>query len=159
MHVEHVTPIAAPPDLVWSVVTDVERWPDLASTMTSVVRLDDGPFRLGSQARIKQPAQPEAVWTVTEFAAGEGFTWETRRAGLRMAGVHRVTPSGTGSTNHLAIDAEGPLAVLFGILLRPLIRKALEEENAGFKARCEALDGGRADEAVPRRHTADALGS
>ncbi len=139
MTLDHTTHIAAPADLVWDVVTDVERWPELFSTVTAVVRADGGPLRLGSQARIKQPAQPEAVWTVTEFVPGERFAWETRRAGLRMTGIHRVVPSGTGAANHLGLRVEGPLAVVVGGLLRPVFRKVLEEENAGFTSRCEAL--------------------
>ena len=139
MHADHSTMIDAPPDVVWAVTTDVERWPELTPTVTSVVRLDDGPFGLGSAARIKQPGQPEAVWTVTEFVPGEAFKWETHRRGLRMTGAHRVTPSGDRTTSRLSVEASGLVATLFGPVLRLLTQHALVQENRGLKERCEAI--------------------
>ena len=47
--------IDAPIEVVWSVFTDVERWPTWASSFTSV-ELIDGPMRLGAKARIRQRA-------------------------------------------------------------------------------------------------------
>lgn len=137
MVIDHEIHIAATPDAVWSVTTDVERWPMWTPTVTSVARIDHGPFRLGSVARIKQPAQRIAYWTVTEFVEGRRFVWETRRPGLRLKGAHELTPDGTGTTNRLRVEAQGPLAFLLGPLLRLAMRRALAAENRGLKARCE----------------------
>lgn len=137
MVIDHEIHIAAAPDAVWSVTTDVERWPTWTPTVTSVARIDRGPFRLGSVARIKQPAQPVAYWTVTEFVEGRRFAWETRRPGLRLKGAHELTPDKTGTTNRLRVEVKGALAFFFGPLLRLAIRNALAAENNGLKARCE----------------------
>lgn len=137
MTVEHTVYIEAPPDVVWAVTEDVERWPEVTPTVTSVVRLDGGPLALGSAARIKQPGQPEAVWTVTEFVRGERFAWETARPGLRMTGSHQMAPDGSGTTNVLRVEASGLVATLLGPVLRPLMRHALTKENCGLKARSE----------------------
>src|SRR5678810_749215 len=68
--------IDAPIDVVWSVFTDVERWPTWASSFTSV-DLIDGPMRLGAKARIRQRRLPTVVWEVTKWEPGRSWTWAT----------------------------------------------------------------------------------
>ena len=138
MTVTDTVTIDAPPAVVWAVTEDVERWPEWQPTVTSVRRLDAGPFGPGSTARIKQPAQPEATWTVTEHAPGVRFSWTTRRRGLQMTGTHVLTAAGTGTRCLLRVEASGPLAALLGPVLRRAFRRALAEENRGLKRRCEA---------------------
>ena len=137
MRVEHTTYKEAPPEVVWAVTEDVERWPEWTPTVTSVRREGGGPFGLGSVAWIKQPLQPESRWVVTEFQRGRRFAWETRRAGLRMTGTHEVSAEGTGTRNRLSVDAEGRLALLFWPVLRLAMKRALSDENDGLRVRCE----------------------
>jgi uncharacterized membrane protein len=137
MDVENVIHIDASPERVWGVTQDVERWPEWTPTMTSVKRVDEGPFGLGSRARIKQPGQAEAEWVVTEFDAPRRFAWQTGRAGLRMTAAHEITAEGQGTRNTLRVEVEGILALLLWPLLRPAMRRALAQENRGLKARCE----------------------
>src|SRR5579884_3082507 len=59
--------IDAPAELVWAEMSDVERWPESTRSISSVRRLDRGPFGLGSRARVKQPRFTPLVWTVTHF--------------------------------------------------------------------------------------------
>lgn len=141
MRLENTIAIAAPPELVWSVSQDIERWPEWTSTVTAASRLDNGPFGLGSVALLKQPTQPEATWTVTEFVPGERFSWETRRPGLHFVGSHHVIPEGGATRNELRVDAHGVLSILLWPVLWLGIRKAIADENRGLKARCEALAG------------------
>jgi uncharacterized membrane protein len=138
MRVDDQIYIEAPTDVVWAVTADVERWPEWTPTVTSVKRVGGGRFGLGSVARVKQPAQAEAAWTVTAFEPGRRFVWESRRAGVWFVGSHEMTPEGTGTRNALAVEAGGLLAVLLWPLLRPAMRRALSQENRGLKAHCEA---------------------
>lgn len=142
MTIEDTLHINAPPDVVWAVTEDVEQWPDWTPTMTSVVRSSDGPFGLGSTARIKQPGQPESTWTVTQFEPGERFAWESRRTGLRMTAAHVLRVDGAGTANTLQVQITGILGVLLRPLLRAAVRKALSLENRGLQAHCEALASG-----------------
>jgi uncharacterized membrane protein len=124
----------APAELIWELNTDVERWPTRTPTVQSVERLDDGPFRVGSQARIKQPGQPTATWTVTRMLPGHEFSWQSKRRGLVLTGTHRVQTAGPETRNTLEIEVTGPLSRVFGLLFGVAIRRALRLENAGFKS-------------------------
>jgi uncharacterized protein YndB with AHSA1/START domain len=137
MQVEHSIIIAAPPERVWQVTTDVERWPQWTPTVTSVRKLGDGAFGLGSVARIKQPGQAEAEWTVTAFEPNRRFAWATERSGMRMVGIHELQADGGGTRNVLRVEASGILAVLLWPVLRFAMQKALRDENAGLKRFCE----------------------
>ena len=138
MTLEDTIWIDAPPATVWVVTEDVERWPEGTPTVSSVTRADEAPLGVGSVVRIKQPGQPEAAWTVTEFVLGERFAWETQRFGLKMRAAHIITPDGDGTQNTLRLKASGFVAKLLAPL-RPLVQRALREENRGLNARCESI--------------------
>lgn len=129
----HSVSIDAPADVVWALTTDVAGWPRLSPTMQSVQRLDEGPLRVGSSARIKQPGQRMAVWTVTRLEPGREFSWHTVRRGRTITGTHRVIPEGAGCRNTLEIEMDGPLAPVLGLVMR----YALRTENAGFTAEAQ----------------------
>jgi len=123
----------APAELIWELNTDVERWPSCTPTMQSVERLDDGPFQVGSQARIKQPGQRIATWTVTRMVPGQEFSWQSVRRGLVLTGTHRVELAGRETRNTLEIEITGRMSRVFGLLFGVAIRRAMRLENAGFK--------------------------
>jgi uncharacterized membrane protein len=145
MIVEHTTHIEAPPEVVWRVTADVERWPEWTPTVTSVKRVGEGPFGLGSVARIKQPGQAEADWAVTSFEPGRRFAWESQRMGMRMVGTHEISPEGQGTKNVLRVEANGALAVLLWPVLGLAMRRALKDENEGLKKCSERVARGAAE--------------
>ena len=136
MYFEETTLIDAPVDLIWRLTTDLADWPSFIPTVQRVERLDTGPLRVGSTARLKQPGQTAAVWTVTALEPERDFTWQTHHLGLRMTGRHLMEPTDTGTRNTLVLDAAGPLAGVFG----PLMRSAIRREGAAF-ARQAAIIG------------------
>lgn len=137
MTVEDAIRIDAPPDLVWRVTVDVERWPEWTPTVTSVARVGRASLGRGSVVRIKQPGQPESEWTVTEFEPRERFAWASTRPGMQMVATHEMAPDGAGTKNVLRVAARGPLAVFLWPLLRFFVRRALSSENGGLKTYCE----------------------
>lgn len=127
--------IAAPPDEIWAVLEDVERWPTWTASMRSVRIVGGGPLAVGSVIEVRQPRLPKAIWTITELAPGRSFSWTSRSPGLVSVGGHRVDGSGTVL---LTFAQTGPLGSVLGLLMTPLIRSYVRTEAAGLKARCEA---------------------
>jgi uncharacterized membrane protein len=120
--------IEAPPDRVWEVLADVAHWPDWTPTVDSVDRLDDGPLRVGSRARVRQPKLPRALWEVTEVVAGRSFTWEATGPGMRTIGRHEVVADGTGSRVTLSIEQTGPMGAVAATVWRRLTQRYVDLE-------------------------------
>src|SRR5687767_1433815 len=100
--------IAAPVERVWGVLTDVEKWSEWTETVTSVTRLDEGPLRSGSRAKINQPKVPETEYVVTELETGRSFTWVASGPGVRTTARHQVESlPGGGSRVTLAVEQAG----------------------------------------------------
>jgi uncharacterized membrane protein len=140
MTIEHELTIDAPAEVVWGLTIDVERWPDLTPTMTTVERLDEGPIRVGSQARVKQPAQRPTVWTVTQVATGERFAWQAKVFGVQMVARHSITALDAGRCrNLLEVELTGRGAGVLAKLTGGRIRRAIATENEGFKRAAETV--------------------
>lgn len=137
MDITHDILINAPVEAVWHATVDIESWPSTTPTVTSVERLDDGPLRVGSQARLKQPGQRRKVWTVTAFRPNELFEWEAKVAGVRTVGSHRLSAVDGGCRNTLVITLHGRRGRLLGRLAGRSMRASLAKENAGFKQHAE----------------------
>lgn len=131
--------IAASPAQVWAVMRAIERWHEWTPSIRSIERLDSGPIRAGSRARVRQPGLPAAVWEVTDWVEDKGFTWVSRAPGVRVTGDHQVTPSQAGTRATLAIRYEGPLAPILVWLTRGVNDRYLALEAAGLKKRSEEL--------------------
>ena len=130
--------IDAPIEVVWSVFTDVERWPTWASSFTSV-ELIDGPMRLGAKARIRQPRLPTVVWEVTKWEPGRSWTWTATSLGARTEASHVLTRSGEGTVAEQSIISSGPLGRVAAFVWRSLTRRYLAIEAAGLKQRSEQV--------------------
>jgi uncharacterized membrane protein len=131
--------IDAPIEVVWSVFTDVERWPTWASSFTSV-ELIDGPMRLGARARIGQPRLPTVIWQVTKWEPGRSWTWTATTPWARTEASHVLTRIGDHRTvAEQAIRPSGPIGRLAAFLWRSLTRQYLAIEAAGLKQRSEQI--------------------
>lgn len=133
-----VVEIHAPPARVWSVLLDVERWPEWTSSVTSARRLEFGPLALGSRTRIVQPRLSTATWKVTSFDDKKrAFDWTARSIGLKVVGKHKVDAFGSASRVTLSLHYSGLFGLLVARSSRDILWKYLEIEGAGLKARCE----------------------
>lgn len=134
---QYTVAIAAPPERVWEVLVDVERWPERIPTVDAVERLDAGPLVVGSRIRLRQPRLGTAVWTVTELADGSSYTWESRSAGVIVVAAHVVDRHRDGSRLTLALSVSGPLSGIGWLLSRSLTKRYVETEAASIKSVAE----------------------
>lgn len=131
--------VGAPADVVWEVMTDVQAWPEWTASVTTVERLDEGPLRVGSRARIVQPKIPTVVWEVGELVEGASFTWTSGSALARTTATHCVQVSGSGRCQvRLSVAQEGPIGSVVGRAYRRLTGRYLAMEAAGLTARAES---------------------
>ncbi len=138
---QHTVTIAAPPDRIWAVVVDVERWPERIPTVEAVERLDAGPLVVGSRTRLEQPRLPTAVWTVTELTDGSSYTWESRSPGVTVTATDVVEPHPAGSRLALAVAVSGPLSWLGWLMTRSLTKRYVETEAASIRNAAETSAG------------------
>lgn len=129
--------IQAPAEHVWTVLADVQRWPEWTASVSSVEVLDKAPLSVGSRVRIHQPKLRPAVWTVTEWQPGQRFVWVSKNPGVVAVATHSLTPGPTGCTLTLILQYKGLLGGLVGFLGRGLTKTYLGLEAAGLKARSE----------------------
>lgn len=132
--------IAAPPDRVWEVMSDIERWAEWTPTVTRIDRLDPGPLAAGQRARILQPRLPAAVWRITRLEPRRSFTWETRSPGAVVTGHHSVEANGAGSRARLSLHFGGVLGPVVARIFRGFNTRYLELEAAGLRRRSEARE-------------------
>lgn len=125
--------IAAPAATLWDLETDIEGWPIVLPTVTSAKRLDDGPLRVGSSARLEQPGLRPAVWSVSELEPGTSFTWGTRLFGVRTDAIHVIEPTADGCTNTLALRLYGWRGRVLGLLAGGRMRATIARENRAFR--------------------------
>jgi hypothetical protein len=138
MRTENQVAISAPPDVVWSVFTDVERWPTWTRSISSIESLDGGGIELGRRFRIRQPRLPVLVWRVTDVRPGSSWTWTATSSGARTDAWHRVAPEGeAGCVVSQGIDQRGPVGVVVGLLMRRLTQRYLTLEAEGLKRASE----------------------
>lgn len=139
MHYERVVEINAPPERVWAVMADVERWHEWTASIREAQLLDGAPLAEGTRVRIRQPRLPATVWRVSSFQPDRGFAWESSGPGTSTIANHRIEANGTGSSRvALSIRIEGILAGLVGVLMGGMIRRYVNMEAEGLKQRAEA---------------------
>ena len=133
--------IQASSERVWEVLSNIECWPAWTLTVTSIQRVDRGPLAVGSQAHIRQPKLPPAVWQITELDEGRSFTWVTRSPGVRVTAWHSVEASEGGSRATLSLQFSGLLGPLVARLTRGLNERYFALEARGLRTRSEGSAG------------------
>ncbi len=140
MFTEDSIEIDAPPQVVWDVFSDVERWPEWTASVTSLTGKDGPALAVGRRFAIKQPGMQKLVWKVTEVEAGTSWTWVYRAPGAHVIARHHVIALPGGRTLvRQELDQRGLLGALVGKLTIKRTRRYLQLEARGLKARSEQV--------------------
>jgi hypothetical protein len=90
--------IAAPPEVVWSVLTDVRTWPGRSPELMAMLPLKPGGLRPG-QWYIGVNRRKAVLWTtrnvVMEVVPGKCLSWDTTTSGARWIFEVESVPGGT----------------------------------------------------------------
>jgi len=140
MKYEQTVEINASAATVWSILADIERWPEWTPTVTSARVLDGGQLREGASVRLVQPRLRPARWTVTSYRELERFAWTSTSTGIVSFADHELFPIAGGCRVRLTFAQSGPLAFLSALLFGRMIRSYVGAEAEGLKARAERSD-------------------
>lgn len=132
--------IDAPPERVWSIMSDVERWHEWTASVRSIRRTDAGALAVGSGAWVRQPKLPPAFWRVTAIAPNKEFTWVSKGPGTMVTARHGVEPTPRGSRAFLSIQYDGLLSPLLVWMVGDLNDRYLTMEATGLKRRSESQE-------------------
>ena len=135
--IETTVDIAASPERVWSIMSEVLLMPTWTESVTSVELVPPGPLAVGSQARIVQPKLSPATWVVTEVTAVRSFTWVSTAMGATVSAFHAISPTSSGTTVTLAVEYDGRFSTAVAGLTRKITTKYLRMEAEGLKRASE----------------------
>ncbi|MFD2027218.1 SRPBCC family protein [Promicromonospora aerolata] len=134
------TRVEAPADIVWQVLSDVERMPSWTSSMTSVTLVRPAArIAVGSRVEVLQPGLPQATWEVDGLVEGRGFSWSSTTPGVRTGAAHQVAPvSDAACEVTLVVAQSGMLAGLTNLVQGSRARELVDTELADLKSESEA---------------------
>ncbi len=140
VQVERTIEIDAPPEIVWKVMANVEKWPEWTPSMRKIEKMGDAPFGKGASFRVAPRGAPRGVWTVTECDENRSFFWEARSANSHAVAGHVIEPHGAGSLVTLSVEVTGSWKVsVLGPLMAITIRRSVRQETEGLKLRSEEM--------------------
>jgi uncharacterized protein YndB with AHSA1/START domain len=133
--------IAAPPDVVWDVLTRFEQWPQWNPQVKSMSF--DGPVAPGSEFRWR--AGPGTiVSTLEQVEPPKYIRWRGRTMSIKAIHEWRLEPRDGGTSVETEETYSGLLARLFRGQLQKALDKALEEGLEHLKHEAERRAGAAA---------------
>jgi len=133
---EATATIDAPPETVWSVLTDGAAYPRWNSGVRSV----DGRIAPGEKLKVTSEASPKRAFPVrvTAFEPGRGMTWTGGMPAGLFKGVRtfRLVPEGSRTRFTMREEYSGPLLPLIARTM-PDLQPSFDQFARGLKARAE----------------------
>lgn len=139
--------VAAPPDHVFAIFTDLAGAPDRISGIKKVELLTPGPVRVGTkwrETRVFGKREATEVLEVTELRPNESFGVGCTSCGCRYDSTFRFERAGSGTKvtatmQGTALTLPAKLfAPLFGAWMRGMMTKCVQQDLGDAKRAAEA---------------------
>jgi uncharacterized protein YndB with AHSA1/START domain len=126
--------VAAAPELVWAVLTEIEHWPSWNPAVESVSI--EGSFEEGSEFRWK--AGPGTITsTIRNVDAPRRTAWTGTSFGIKAIHVHTLAPRNDGTLVRTEESYAGLVANFLRRPLRRMLDRTLQGELEHLKAEAE----------------------
>lgn len=114
---EHSETTTAPPEAVWALWSDVDRWLEWDSSLERIELA--GQFQAGTTGTMVLPGQPPIGFTITDVQPGRGFTDETEVPGgvLRFEHSLETAENRTRVTHRVEIEGPAEMASKLGPMI------------------------------------------
>ncbi len=146
MQFSHSVAIAAPPEDVFALSTDLDRWSKAIKSIVRVEKLTPGPVAVGTrfkETRVMFGREATEEMTFTQLDPPRGYTLEANSCGCLYRSVITIDRKGDGSELTMTFDAK-PLT-FFAKLMSPLgklmagtMKKCISQDLDHLKAALEA---------------------
>lgn len=138
--VERTERIAAPPDELFAYLSDLDNLPDWQSGIVTAERIDSGPLRSGSSARVVRELMGqrlEVVLTITDYDPPHRLGIGSEASGVKVAANLGLSPAEGGDATDLAFAMEirGSMLTAF---MEPMIAGAAKGDIDASLRRVQA---------------------
>lgn len=140
--------VAASPEDVWAVITDLEGSANVVSAIDAVEVLTEGPFTVGTtwrETRTMFGRSATEEMTVSAIDAGRSYTVVADSNGMHYESSFRIDAVGDGSRITMTFGGEPTSTVskVMGTLMTPFVKgsmtKALAQDLDDLAAAAEAV--------------------
>ncbi len=136
MKFEESIQVASPPEKVFSVYSEVSKWPEWDEDVVSASL--EGEFQRGATGKLKPKGAPTSKIKLIEVTPNKSFTVECKLPLCKMHFIHELTDSGNGTTVKNVLEFSGFAAPLFGRMMGKGIAKTMPSSLQGLKSYIES---------------------
>ena len=140
--------IAAPPDVVFAAVADVQHFSRAVDDIVRVEFVSEMRAGLGTrfrETRVMRGREATVELEITEFAPPDRVRFLSEAGGVQWDSVFEVEAAGDGCSRLALVMEATPLTVasrLMVPLMKGMVRKAIARDMDAVKAYCEKPSGG-----------------
>src|SRR5689334_2124639 len=131
--------VARPPKEVFDFITTPENAPKIVSSVTSMVKLTDGPVRVGTryrETRLMNGKEQQAELEIVEFESARKYAMQNVTEGIEVVYRYNLQPERDGTRIDLLCELK---ATGIKKLMLPLVASILKKEDGDHLQRVKKV--------------------